>query len=248
MSSKLWICFAVFALALSPLRAESVEELVAKHLAARGGEARIKAIRSARLRGTLSFGHGRTAPMTLEWARPGRLRLEFTLQGMTGIQAFDGERAWTAMPFHGAGGPEWAPEEERARLAESADFDGPLVDWAAKGHRLESVGRTSIEGSEVFELRLTRKSGEVSSIYLDAETFLTVKEIGKTVLQGVEHTFESSVGDYKEVGGALFSFWRERRLDGAAEGQVTAIDSIELDVEIPAERFQAPEELTRSGP
>ena len=55
---------AVIAIALFPLAlsAQTVDTVIAKYIAARGGLAQIKALQSERLSGTISFGPGETAP------------------------------------------------------------------------------------------------------------------------------------------------------------------------------------------
>ena len=64
----------------------TVDEIVARHVEARGGAARLAAIRSLRLTGTSVFGGG-DFRIEAEWAlvvaRPGRLRSELSLQGLT---------------------------------------------------------------------------------------------------------------------------------------------------------------------
>ena len=73
--------------------------------------------------------------------RPNKSRTEFTVQGMTGMQAYDGKNAWMVMPFMGKKDPEAMPAEGTKLVAEESDFDGPLVDWKEKGHKVELVGK-----------------------------------------------------------------------------------------------------------
>ena len=233
-----------FALALAGAAvAQTADEFVARNLAARGGKERLLAVRSARLSGNITMGPVRDTPMTLEWRRPSHVRLEFKAQGLTGIQAYDGATAWALLPFHGMTSPEVLPDEQRQPLVDMADFDGPLVDYQAKGNTVELLGKERVEGTEAYKLKLTRKGGRVTILFLDAGTFLVIKQV-ETVDNGAgPQELESTISDYKEFGGLLFACSRERRAKGAANaGQVTTFEKVELDVDLPDSRFAMPKE------
>ena len=70
----------------APASAQTVDELIAKANEARGGLARIKAVQSVRMTGRMT-APGVEAPITLEMKRPRNTRMEFTVQGQTGVQA-----------------------------------------------------------------------------------------------------------------------------------------------------------------
>lgn len=222
-------------------QAQTVDELIAKNLDARGGKAKIQAIQSAKVSGKMTMGPGMEAPFTMEWKRPGSIRFEFTVQGMTGIQAYDGTTGWTVMPFMGKKDPEKVPAEDLKLMEEQADFDGPLVDYASKGHTVELVGKEPIEGTDAYKLKLTKKNGNVSFIYLDAESYLEIKSNSKVTMRGEEHEIEQSLGDYKEVSGVLFPFSQEEKPKGAPAGQVMTIEKIDLNTDEPSDRFKMPE-------
>lgn len=223
--------------------AQTADELVARFLTARGGKEKILAVRSARMSGTITMGPVRDTPMTLEWRRPAHVRLEFKSQGLTGIQAYDGTTAWALLPFHGMTTPEVLPDEQRQPLIDMADFDGSLVDYQAKGNTVELLGKEKIEGTDAYELKLTRKDGRVSVLFLDAESSLVIKQV-ETVDNGAgPQEVESTISDYKEFGGLLFACSRERRPKGAPNaGQITTFTKVELDVDLPDSRFTLPKE------
>jgi len=238
--SKLASVLTLMMLAAGALRADSADEIVAQHLAARGGEARIRSVRSLRFSGTISSPHGGDIPLRFEWRRPDAVRIEATIQGMTMIQAFDGERGWLVMPMMGSDAPQQASEEDLGRLRRSAEFDGPLLDAAARGIRVELVGRESFEGTPADHLRVTRPDGEVVDLFLDAESHLLICESGTSVERGFEARYSVTFGDFREVDGLVVPFERARRVEGMPAAQVTSVDSLELDVELPDERFAMP--------
>src|ERR1051325_1927930 len=70
----------------------TVDELVAKNVEAKGGAAALQGIQSLRLTGKLLANQGQIQLAYVEIKkRPGAVRSEGSLQGMTQIQAYDGK-------------------------------------------------------------------------------------------------------------------------------------------------------------
>lgn len=234
--------FFVAALALLALAsgagAQTLDEILASYLQARGGLDKLKAVQTARLTGRISFAIGMEAPFTLEKKRPNAMRAEFTLEGAKGVQAFDGRTAWTQAP--GERVAERLGAEESGQVEEQADFDGPLVDWKAKGHSLELQGKERLGTREAFRLKLTTKNGNVRTIFLDAATHLEVRIQGKRNFGGEEVVIESSLGDYREVDGLKVPFRIESGPKGVPQRQRIAFDKLELGVAIDDARFRMP--------
>jgi hypothetical protein len=169
-----------------------------------------------------------------------KARMEFTMQGMTGVQAFDGETAWMLMPFMGKSDPEVMAEDQAKNMKEQADIDGPLVDWQEKGHKVELMGLEETEGTEAYKIRIELANGDVRTYYLDSEYFIAIKQEGKTMVQGNEMEFETIFSDYKEVGGLMFPHSIESRAKGSPEGQVITIEEIEVGVDLSEDLFTMP--------
>lgn len=225
----------------------TVDELIARNLEAHGGLGKMKAVQSVRMTGKMTMGQGMEAPMTLELKRPKNMRMEFTFQGMTGIQAYDGKDGWQVMPFMGSKDPEPMSTEDLQEAEEQADMDGPLVDYKAKGYKVELLGKDKIEGSDAWKLKVTMKTGE-RVIYLDADTMLEIKTEGKRTVRGSEMEFETSLGDYREVGGLLFPFSIEVGAKGHPEKQNIVVDKVELNPALDASRYKMPAVAKATAP
>lgn len=221
---------------------QTLDEVLAKNYATKGGLEQMNAVKSARFAGTMTMGPGMEAPFVLKWARPNKIRLEFTFQGMTGIQAFDGETGWSVMPFMGKTEPDKMGEEELKQVQEMAEeaFEGALVNYKEKGHQVELLGKEDKEGTPAYKVKVAKKNGDVTTYYLDADSGLEFKSEGKVTRRGQEFEFESSIGDYKEVGGLVFAHSLENRVKGMPQGQVFTIEKIELNPELPAGEFAMP--------
>lgn len=240
MIRKTCLWLAAAGLLTTAAWAQSVDEIVEKHVQALGGKDKIKAVQTVRMSGKLMMGQGMEAPFTLELARPNKMRNEFTIQGMTGIQAFNGTTGWLVMPFMGKKDPEEMPADQVEVMKDQADIDGPLVDYKDKGYQVESLGKADLEGSPVHKLKVTKKNGDALTIYLDAETYLELRRDNKTKLQGQEIQGETTFGDYKPVGGMMMAHSMEMKQAGAPAGMSMTFDKIEVNPTIDPARFDMP--------
>lgn len=218
----------------------TVDEVIAKNAEAKGGLEKLRAIESMRLSGKMTMGN-MEAPFTMTKARPEMMRLEFTIQGLTGVQAFDGTNGWMVMPFLGKKDPEPMAGDMLTQIKEQADFDGPFIDYAKKGNKVELLGQADIEGTPAYKLKLVTKAGTESIVYLDSDSFLEIKMEGKQKVQGQEIESETTFGNYQEVDGLLFPHAIEMKPKGAPAGQAITIEKIELNPTIDGDLFTMPE-------
>lgn len=235
------------ALCAAPAFAQTVDDVIAKSLEARGGLAKLKAIQSIRMSGRMAMGPGMEFPMTIEMKRPANFRAEFTVQGSVGVQAWDGKNGWGINPM-GTKQPEPLPAEMTKDMANEADMDGPLVDYKAKGHQVELVGKEKVEGSETWKIKVTLKDSDVEYYYLDAESYLPVKVEARRTVRGTEIEGESILGDYKEVAGFLWPHSIQNGVKGRPEKQSLTIDKVEVNVPIDDARFKMPETKPAEAP
>jgi outer membrane lipoprotein-sorting protein len=218
----------------------TADEIVAKNVEARGGLEKIKAVQSMRMTGTMRLGD-EGLPTLLEIKRPAKTRWEFTLEGQTAVQAYDGKTAWMTMPFAGITEPQPMSATETADIELQADIDGPLVDAAAKGNTIELVGREKIDGGiDAWHLKIKRRNGDARDLFLDAKTYLQILTVTHRTVDGNEIEIRSRIGDYREVGGLKLPHSFEASAAGVSETQSLKFDKIELNVPIDDSRFEMP--------
>ncbi len=218
----------------------SVDEIVARYVAARGGLQRIRSIGTLRQKGRATAGPNRTALVTRELKRPSRSRFEFTVQGVTGVYVSDGARGWEVSPFDGSTDPRPLSEDVVSEAAEQADIEGPLVDWKAKGHRVALVGRESVGGREAFKLKVTLKGGGEIQEYLDAKTFFLVRTDSTRRVSGRSVRLTTSFGDFKKTGGVLFPRVIEVEAEGHPNRLRVVVDTVEVNPPLSDSRFELP--------
>jgi outer membrane lipoprotein-sorting protein len=203
------------------------------------GPVAAQSLDDVKLSGTMVLmGGAMEAPITIMQKRPAKARVEFTVQGMQGVQAYDGETAWIQMPFLGSPDPEPAPAEMVSQMKEQADIDGPLVGWQDEGHTLELVGKEDVDGTETFKVKVTHSSGEVSHYYLDSEYYLPIKVTAVRNVQGAESEITTILGAYKEVQGLILPFSIE--VTSPMGPQVISFETIEVNVSLDDGIFAMP--------
>jgi outer membrane lipoprotein-sorting protein len=229
----------VLAAALAaPAAAQTADDVIAKSFEARGGLDKLKAVQSIRMTGRMSVGAEDLA-MVVEMKRPARIRVDTTGRGRTAVQAYDGKTAWGIAPM-GTGRAEALPTELARAIAEQADIDGPLVDYQAKGHQVELLGKEKVEARNAFKLKVTRKNGNIEYYFLDARSYLPIRVEGRRTVRGTEIEGEGTIGDYKEVGGFLWPHSLENGAKGMPDKQVLTIEKIEINPAIEDARFKMP--------
>ena len=225
--------------------APTVDDIVARHVAWRGGLKKIRAIQTLREQGRVSAGADRQGVVTRERKRPSRSRFEFTVQGVTSVFVSDGQHGWKMSPFDGDTGPSPLPDEVVAEAAEQADIEGPLVDWQAKGHKVELDGRESVGGRDTYKLKLTLKNGGVRYEYLDVKTLERVRTESTRTVRGRPVLIETTYGDYRKSGGVRFPHLIDVETAGRPQGLHVMVDTIEVNPPLSDDRFRLPGQAQR---
>ena len=220
--------------------AQTADDVIARSFAAQGGVEKLKAVQSVRMTGKMLVGPGMEAPIVLEFKRPKSMRLDISIQGMTIAQAYDGNAGWMLNPMTGRTTAEPLPSEMAKMVEEQADMDGPLMDYQAKGHTVELLGKETAEGTECYKIKLTQKDGSVTVFYIDTESYLGVKQESKRTVRGTEVETETIVGDWKEVAGILYPHSIDAGQKGSPMRQKMTVDRIEVNVPIENARFAMP--------
>src|SRR5438128_4544668 len=219
---------------------QTADEIIAHYLQAVGGTDKIQAVHSLRRSGKFIGGGGFEAVILQENKRDASVREEFVLQGMTGINAYDGKTGWKIEPWGGKKDPEALGEEEMKGIVEDADFDGPLVDYKRKGNKVEFVGMDQVEGTDAFKLKLTLANGDVFYYYMDTDYYVPIKIDTKRMIRGAEREYETALGDYKEVAGWYLPHSFETNTKGSQDKQKIVFDKIEANAQIDDGRFHMP--------
>jgi hypothetical protein len=237
---KVLLAVVVLTLFATSLSAQTAEEIVAKYIKTVGGPDKIQAVKTLRRTGRFTGGGGFEAAIVEENKRSNMVRQEFSLQGLTGVNAYDGKTGWKIEPWQGKKDAEPLGEEEMKQIVEDSDFDGPLVNYQQKKNKIEFVGMEPVEGTDAFKLKVTLANGDVRYYYMDTDYYVPIKIDTKRMIRGAEREYETSLGDYKEVAGWYLPHSVEVNAKGSQNKQKVTYEKIEANVPIDDNRFHIP--------
>ena len=246
------LCIAVVAALLiynsdAMKEARFINTLVARNIEARGGAAVWEAVGSLRLAGQMDLGQEMVVPYVLEQKRPDKMCFEFEFDGETAVQCADGETGWKFLPFLGRTAPEAMTEAELRETADGAEPYGPLYNYAARGSDVELAGRETLDGRDVFKLKVTLAMGSVRWLYLDAETALEVKMETTRTVAGRERRVETVYSDWRQTDGLLIAHRQDTRTAGDTDSHFLTVDSVTVNPPLDDARFKMPVSLNASS-
>ena len=220
----------------------SASAIVEKNVSARGGLQAWRAVQTMSMAGKMGAGGNQRAtlpvppqqhgpmpaikslpqqrpvdevqlPFLMELARPRKMRLELQFNGQTAIQVFDGANGWKVRPYLNRREVESYTPDEMKVASKQSDLDGPLVDYAAKGTKVELAGMEKVEDRDTYKLKMTMKDGNAMNVWIDAKTFLETKIEGQPRrLDGIYHPVEIYYRDYRPVDGLQIPFVLETKV------------------------------------
>lgn len=171
----------VLALLLAPAAsAQTVDELVAKYTAARGGAERWKAVQSLEATGVFT-SFSQAHPFTMRWKRPGLYRFESTSMTQPFTVGRDAGGVWWIVPAYGVQAAARTQEPDSIPVGRDAELEPALFGWKEKGHKVELAGPGDIDGQATLQLKVTFANGWTETWHLDPKTFLEVAVDSRTV-------------------------------------------------------------------
>jgi outer membrane lipoprotein-sorting protein len=235
---------AAFALLVISIAAaaygQTVDEIIARNVEAKGGAAKWKSVNSVKMTGRISM-QGTELPLTVYAKRPNYNRQEIMLKDKQLVQAFDGSSAWMINPMMGSDVPQELPGPAAELMKNSADFDGALMDYKAKGHTVELVGREKLDGTEAYHLKVTMKGGtHVQHYYLDAKSGIELKTAADIDMgTGQKQALETQMSNYQQVNGIMIPHTIKQSVNGKPVVEMT-IDKVEFNSAIDDSLFRMP--------
>jgi hypothetical protein len=219
---------------------QDADEIVNKYITAIGGLDKIQTIKTIKLTGKVT-ANGMDIPFSEICKRPQMVLMESTIQGMTMKQAYDGTQGWMINPFMGKKDPDVMSKDAEKAIKRNADFEGQLINYKDKGSKIELIGKEDLEGSQVYNIKLTDKDNDLTNFYIDADSYLLVKQNDKIKVDTKEITAESILSNYKQVNGVLFPYSIESKSPDNPMGNAKiVVDSIEVNMTVDDSIFKMP--------
>ncbi len=163
---------------VAPAQNLTVEQIVEKNVAARGGLDAWRKVQTMVWDGYVETDDP-TAPIAhfvYEWKQPNKMRSEITVAHEKTLRVFNGAVGWKVLPSD-TGAPmlrRYSRSELRSAL-DAQGIEGLLIDHQARGVEVALDGIDQIEGRSAYRLNATLRSGAKRRVWVDAQTFLEVK-------------------------------------------------------------------------
>ncbi len=222
----------------------SAAQIVEKNVAARGGLAAWRSVNSMSLAGEMDAGGKKDMklPFVFSMKRPHKSRLELRFEDQTAVQTYDGAQGWKLRPFLGRNDVDPFTAAEAKSAAATDELDGPLVDYARKGIKVELAGMDKVEGKSTYKLKLTGKNGASRNRWVDASTFLEVKIDGEPrKIDAKTHKVAVFYRDFKAEGGLNMPHTLETVVDGVNGSHKMTIQTVTVNPPLEDARFGKPQ-------
>jgi hypothetical protein len=181
-------------------------------------------------------------PFLLEMKRPNKSRVEVEFAGKTAVQVYDGAKGWMMRPYLNR--DDWEPfsPEQAKTQADKWGLEDPLVDYAAKGTKVELETTEPVEGRAAYKLKLTLKNGDVQHVWIDAQSFLDVKVDGAPRrMDGHVRSVWVYQRDFRSVEGLMIPFVLESAIDGYRDTHKMVIEKVAVNPKLDDSRFVRPQ-------
>ncbi len=242
---------AVAAEKATPPAKLSVAQIIERNVAARGGLKAWQAVNTLTMSGQLEAGGTKDTelPFVMEMKRQHKSRLEIRFEGQTAVQVYDGSHGWKVRPFLGRNEVEPFTEDEAKAAEQWDELDGPLMDYAKKGNKVQLLGTENVEGHPAYKLKLTMKEGEQRHLWIDARTFLERKIDGQPrKLDGKFRHVAIIYRDYRKEGGLSVPHTFETVVDGAKKSYKMTIDRVKVNQPLEDTLFNKPQLAMTENP
>jgi tetratricopeptide (TPR) repeat protein len=193
----------------------TLDQIIERHIAARGGRERIGVLKSLVFRGEYREGDHVSPHAAMALMRPYYKLVGDPDQKLGAFaEGYDGS-AWEYYGNPGVVLRTVGPAAAAGR--HGARFDNALIDYRAHGATVDLIGTADVAGRSAYRLLVTLQDGFRYQTFIDRESWLVCAERRTAPIHafGEKVTSETRFTDYRAVEGVLFSFRSEEvEIDG----------------------------------
>lgn len=197
VNKMLTLLFLAVAAVCSGLQAQTVDEIVNKHIDAMGGKDKLKNLQSMYTEGIMEV-RGMEIPLKLWLVNDKAMRMEFEVMGSNNIQVVTRNGGWLQMPMQGPE-PKVMDSSMVHAMQSRLDLAGELYDYKSKGRTVTLEGKETKDGMETYKLKVTNRDGSVIILYVDASTYYIDQMQTHIKAQGQEMDITTVLSDYKKT-------------------------------------------------
>jgi outer membrane lipoprotein-sorting protein len=184
--------------AFTSSKAQTVDDVVAKHIEAIGGKDAWEKVNSMKLEGSLNI-QGSDVSVSIIQLHGRGMRQDISVQGRTGFVIITPTSGWTFLPFQGqTESTQMSPEDLKQSQSE-LDARGSLLDYKEKGHTVVLAGKEDVGGTECYKLLITLNSGKKVTVCIDSKSYYAVRTITIQKAGGQEQEIETNYSGFEKT-------------------------------------------------
>jgi len=238
---KKTLSFAAFLIFITGYaQAQNAEEIVAKHIAAIGGNnwAGVEAVKSeAKI--SADGAPGMDIVMNMLSVRDKSLRMDVSVMGMTQTTVINGDAGWSTNPFANQMDPEPLTSDQVTSMKDMTDVDGTLIGYKAKGYTIEYVGTEDVDGTEAIKIKVDKGGKRLEYSFFDPATYYEIKNIRVEEIDGKESESATTYSNFKNQGGLVFPFTIQQN-DPNMGGSTVTVTAVTVNPLVDAKVFAMP--------
>ena len=178
--------------------AQTVDEIVTKHVDAIGGKSAWDKVTSTRMEGMVNV-QGTDVNITLTKQKGKGMRQDIAVMGMTGFQIITPTNGWTYMPFQGQSEVDSIGSADVQKMQDAMEIGDPLLEYKQKGYTAELAGKETINGSEASKIIITKKDGSKQTVFVDNKTNYIVRMVSVQSMNGQEQEVTNDFSNYQKL-------------------------------------------------
>lgn len=202
MTNKIIIAIATAIFSFSTY-AQTVDQIISKHIEAIGGRENWKKIKSLRQESSMKMQGAEIKLVTTQVDKKA-FRLDVSAMGMNGYQIMTNTEGWSFMPFQGQTKPEPMTADDVKISQDQLEIQNDFMTYGEMGKKLEDLGTEEVDGTECFKLKLTDKEGSETTYYIDQSNYFLVKESSKMTANGQEMENVVTYSNYEKTAEGIF--------------------------------------------
>lgn len=196
---KIALLGLLFLGSVKAVKAQTVDEVIDKFITAVGGKEKLMALNSIKMEGTLTT-QGFDVGIIVTVLNGKGARTDISIPGMSeGYRIVTPTKGWNFLPFQGMSAPEEAPEDQLKSQQSQLDLQTSLLNYAAKGHKVELQGKEKVDGAECYKLKVSYKNGKTATLFIDATTYYRVKSVSSINMNGQDTEVTTTYTDFKKT-------------------------------------------------
>ena len=217
---KFTVLASAILLAGVTVKAQSADEIFAKHYAAVGGDSWNK-VTSFKMTGSAA-AQGMDITMVNTIVNNKAMRSDISLMGSTGYSIVTQTEGWSFMPMMGQTAAEPMKPEDVKKSQDKLDIKATNnVDIKAMATKAEAQGKEKVGDVDCYKVKVTTKDNDEQTMYFDAKTYYLVCVKAKAEMQGQSVDVTQNYSDFKKLDAGIVV---AMKIDMGMQGVLTVKD------------------------